>query len=77
MVVGNEYTLTFSMTIGSPLVGGIYTNGWVFLLSNGPVFQPTGTLGLINAPGYEVLIPAVFTSETWQTFTFTFVAEVM
>ena len=75
MVVGNEYTLTFSMTIGSPLVGGIYTNGWGFLLSNGPVFQPAGTLGLINAPGYEVLIPAVFTSETWQTFTFTFMAD--
>lgn len=75
MVVGNEYTLTFSMTIGSPLVGGIYANGWGFLLSNGPVFQPAGTLGLINAPGYEVMIPAVFTSETWQTFTFTITAD--
>ncbi len=75
LVVGNSYTLSFSMAIGVPQVGGIYTNGWGFLMSTGPVFQPTGTNGLINAPGYQQLIPEVFTSESWQTYTFTFTAD--
>jgi gliding motility-associated-like protein len=75
LVVGNEYTFSFSMAIGTPQVGGIYTDGWGFLFSTGPVYQPTGTNDLINAPGYQELIPDVFTSETWQTFTFTFIAD--
>ncbi len=75
LVIGNEYTLSFSMAIGTPQVGGLYTNGWGFQLSTGPVFQPAGTNGLINADGYQQLIPEVFSSETWQTFTFTFVAD--
>ncbi len=75
MVVGNEYTLSFSMTTGTPQVGGIYTNGWGFLLSTSPVYQPTGTNDLINATGYQELIPDVFSSQTWQTFTFTFIAD--
>ena len=75
LVVGNEYNLSFSMAIGTPQVGGVYADGWGFLLSTGPVFQPAGTNGLINAPGYQQLIPQVFASESWQTFTFTFTAD--
>lgn len=75
MVVGNEYTLSFSMAIGTPQVGGIYSDGWGVLLTTGPVYQPNGTNGLITAPGNQILIPEVFTSEEWQTFTFTITAD--
>ena len=75
MQIGNEYTLSFSMTIGTPQVGGNYTDGWGVLLSNGPVFQATGTNDPLPAPGNLILIPEVFASETWQTFTFTITAD--
>jgi gliding motility-associated-like protein len=75
LVVGNTYTLSFSMSIGSPLVGGLYTNGWGVLFSNGPVYQPAGTNGLITSPGNQILLPEVFNSEEWLTYTFTFTAD--
>jgi gliding motility-associated-like protein len=75
LVVGNTYTLSFSMAIGAPLVGGIYTDGWGVLFTNGPVYQAAGTNGLITAPGNQILIPEVFNSEEWVTYTFNFTAD--
>ncbi len=75
LVVGNTYSLSFSMTNGVPQVGGMFTDGWGVLLSNGPVFQPVGTNGLINPVGNLFSVPGVFSSQAWETFTFDFVAD--
>ncbi len=75
LVIGESYSLSFSMTIGTPQVGGLYTDGWGVLLSEGIVLQPTGTNGLIAPTGSLFSVPGVFTSQEWQTFTFDFVAD--
>ena len=75
LVVGNEYTLSFSMNNGIPQVGGMYTDGWGVLLSTGVVLQPVGTNGLIAPTGNLFSVPGVFSSQVWQTYTYTFIAD--
>ena len=75
LVVGNEYTVSFSMTIGTPQVGGYYTDGWGLILTTGPVLQPVGTNDPIIPTGNQFIVPGVFTSETWETYSFTFIAD--
>lgn len=75
LVVGNEYTLSFSMNNGVPQVGGMYTDGWGVLLSTGVVLQPVGTNGLIAPTGNLFSVPGVFTAQDWQTYSFTFIAD--
>jgi gliding motility-associated-like protein len=75
LVVGTQYSLSFSMTNGIPQVGGMYADGWGVLLSTGQVLQPVGTNGPINPVGNLFSVPGVFTSQTWETFTFNFTAD--
>ncbi|MGB6035710.1 MAG: gliding motility-associated C-terminal domain-containing protein [Cryomorphaceae bacterium] len=75
LVIGESYVLEFSMTVGNPVVGGFYSNGWGAALSTGPLLQDPGTSSpLVGANQFAV--PGIFfNSTTWQTYSFTFVAD--
>jgi|GEM_PF-955720 len=75
LVVGQSYTLKYSITAGTPNVAGLYVDGWGASLSVGPILQTPGTSDFIPATSQSFNVPGVFNSQQWQTFTFTFVAN--
>lgn len=75
LVVGETYTMSFSMTAGAPNVGGLYVDGWGAALSVGPILQDVGTSNVIPITNQDYIVPGVFNSTQWQTFTFTFTAD--
>ena len=75
LVVGETYTMSFSMSAGVPNVGGLYTDGWGAALSVGPILQDAGTSNVIPITNQDFIVPGVFNSTEWQTFTFNFVAD--
>ena len=75
LVVGQSYTMSYSITAGTPNVGGLYVDGWGASLSVGPILQSAGTSNVIPITNLDYIVPGVFSSTQWQTFTFTFVAD--
>jgi gliding motility-associated-like protein len=75
LVVGQSYTMSYSITAGTPNVGGLYVDGWGASLSVGPILQSAGTSNVIPITNLDYIVPGVFSSVQWQTFTFTFVAD--
>ncbi|MBK6482326.1 MAG: gliding motility-associated C-terminal domain-containing protein [Chitinophagaceae bacterium] len=75
LVVGQSYTMSYSITAGTPNVGGLYVDGWGASLSVGPILQSAGTSNVIPITNLDYIVPGVFSSAQWQTFTFTFVAD--
>lgn len=75
LIIGQSYTMSYSITSGIPNVGGLYVNGWGASLSVGPLLQSVGTSNVIPITNFYYSVPGVFNSQQWQTFTFTFVAD--
>ena len=75
LVIGESYTMRFSMSAGVPNVGGLYADGWGAALSVGSILQDVGTSNVIPIANQDFIVPGVFNSTQWQTFTFTFVAD--
>ena len=74
LIIGQSYTLKFSLTTGTPNTPGMFVNGWGATMTNGPVFQNTGTSNVIPISNFDFIVPNVINTTTWETFTFTFIA---
>ncbi|MEM1215085.1 MAG: hypothetical protein AAGJ82_05345, partial [Bacteroidota bacterium] len=74
LVVGETYTFSFALTLGSVNVGAYAVNNMGALFSVGAVNQPPGTNAPIAATP-QINVSTVVNSSTWQTFSFTFVAD--
>ena len=73
--IGQTYTMSYSLAVGRPNVGGLYADGWGASLSIGALLQSPGTSDVIPISNQEFLVPNVFDRQDWQTFSFTFVAD--
>lgn len=75
LVVGESYTMSYSITNGTPNVGCLFIDGWGASLSIGPILQTPGTNNVIPIADFDYFVPGVFSAEDWQTYTFTFTAD--
>lgn len=75
LVVGQDYTLQYSITPGTPLVGGFYVDGWGAALTVGTLLQPPGNNGLINIPDDQFIATGVINFTSWSSASFTFTAD--